>query len=49
VPEIEGLLADAAARVRRILGLPKEFEVLFLHPDDSVPLSEIVPGPGLKR
>ena len=40
-PEIKGLLADTAARVRRILSLPKEFEVLFLQGGGSLQFSMI--------
>jgi phosphoserine aminotransferase len=40
-PEIKGLLADTAARVRRILSLSKEFEVLFLQGGGSLQFSMI--------
>jgi phosphoserine aminotransferase len=40
-PEIVGLLADTAARVRRILSLPREFEVLFLQGGGSLQFSMI--------
>jgi phosphoserine aminotransferase len=40
-PEIEGLLADTAARVRRLLGLTAEFEVVFLQGGGSLQFSMI--------
>jgi phosphoserine aminotransferase len=40
-PEIVGLLADTVARIRRILSLPKEFEVLFLQGGGSLQFSMI--------
>jgi phosphoserine aminotransferase len=40
-PEIDGLLADTAARVRRLLGLSGEFEVLFLQGGGSLQFSMI--------
>lgn len=48
-PEIDGLLADTAARVRRLLGLSGEFEVLFLQGGGSlqfsmVPMNFSAPG-----
>ena len=48
-PEIEGLLADTAARVRRLLGLTADWEVLFLQGGGSlqfsmIPLNFSAPG-----
>jgi phosphoserine aminotransferase len=48
-PEIEGLIADTAARVRRLLRLTAEFEVLFLQGGGSlqfamIPLNFSAPG-----
>ena len=40
-PEIEGLIADTAARVRRLLRLSPEFEVLFLQGGGSLQFSMI--------
>ena len=39
-PEIEGLIADTAARVRRLLGLNADYEVLFLQGGGSLQFSE---------
>jgi phosphoserine aminotransferase len=48
-PEIEGLIADTAARTRRLLGLPADFEVLFLQGGGSlqfamIPMNFSAPG-----
>src|ERR1035438_873543 len=48
-PEIEGLITDAAGRVRRLLGLSAEFEVLFLQGGGSlqfgmIPMNFSAPG-----
>ena len=40
-PEIEGLIADTAAPVRRLLGLSAEFEVLFLQGGGSLQFAMI--------
>ena len=40
-PEIEGLIADTAARVRWLLGLSAEFEVLFLQGGGSLQFAMI--------
>jgi phosphoserine aminotransferase len=40
-PEIDGLLADTAARVRRLLGLSADYEVLFLQGGGSLQFSMI--------
>ena len=40
-PEIEGLLADTAARVRRLLGVHADYEVLFLQGGGSLQFSMI--------
>jgi phosphoserine aminotransferase len=40
-PEIEGLIAETAARVRRLLGLSAEFEVLFLQGGGSLQFAMI--------
>lgn len=48
-PEIEGLIADTAARVRRLLGLTADFEVLLLQGGGSlqfamIPMNFSAPG-----
>ena len=48
-PEIEGVIADTATRVRCLLGLPADFEVLFLQGGGSlqfamIPMNFSAPG-----